>query len=292
MAPAVGVVPQAGRGGRRRCCGALAAGALLACWLPGWLHEVRAGDAFANALAATPSRSAGRKTTLVRASLIDFPNPFGRKGPELDEDGFADAELKKLDGELTGMNLLLTSSVFGFTDFKSVVELQATGSRWYGGMTSKEPGLWILSRGEPEAGERPEDIFLQLSQPMTDQYKDVFSLSSDSCYWKGRLTLKRSSKGKIEQVKVEGGLVTSLTQDGRSQIREGVFSAVDADYQTIMDTRKAAKEAIERALATPKAESTGFKTAARIAGIRRTSKPTDKMLKAAREDPTKLLEDD
>jgi hypothetical protein len=193
---------------------------------------------------------------------------------------------------LVGTNLLMTSSVFGFPDFGHLVELQDGGVlRWYGGLSSKEPGNWCLVRGDPKEGEREEDLFLELTQKLTDVYKEAFSVPSGSCNWRGKLELKEAAKGgQILQVRIEGGIVVSEKEGGSEFTREGVWTAADVDEEGVAAQRQKAREAVNRALMTPKAESTGFKTPARIAGIRRTSK---KMLaQPDDDDPAKLLTDD
>jgi hypothetical protein len=194
---------------------------------------------------------------------------------------------------LVGTNLLMTSSVFGFPDFGHLVELQDGGSlRWYGGLSSQEPGNWCLVRGDPKEGEREEDLFLELTHKLTDVYKEAFSVTSGSCFWRGKLELKEAAKGgQIQQVRIEGGIVVSQKEGSdKDFVREGVWTAADVDEEGIAAQRQKAREAVNRALMTPKAESTGFKTPARIAGIRRTSK---KMLAQPDEDdPSKLLTDD
>lgn len=222
----------------------------------------------------------------MRSGMI--PMPWGDNKPTPVVDPLVDdTELA-----LVGTNLLMTSSVFGFPDFGHLVELQEGGAlRWYGGFFSKEPGNWCLVRGDPKEGERKEDLFLELTQQLTDLYKEAFSVTSGGCYWRGKLELAKAAKsGQIEQVRIEGGIVVSKKEGAEDFTREGVWTAADVDEEGVAAQRQKARDAVNRALMTPKAESTGFKTPARIAGIRRIGK---KMLaQPDDEDPTKLLTDD
>jgi len=185
----------------------------------------------------------------------------------------------------------MKSSVFGFPDFQHLVELQDNGIlRWYGGMTSKEPGAWCVIRGDPNEGERSEDLFVELTQPLPDSYREAFVVTGKSCFWRGKLTMPGRAR-RAQKVRVDGGIVVSEVEEGAKLVREGVFTATEVDEDGIDAQRKKAREALERALMTPKAETTGFKTAARIAGIRKG--PKRKLLAGDdKEDPQKLLTDD
>lgn len=65
---------------------------------------------------------------------------------------------------------------------------------------------------------------------------------------------------------MEGGIIVSERDEGENLVREGIFSAQTASAKMIEETQRKAREAFQRALTTPKAESSGFKTPARIAG--------------------------
>eukprot|EP00441_Pelagodinium_beii_P022193 CAMPEP_0197681426 /NCGR_PEP_ID=MMETSP1338-20131121/94924_1 /TAXON_ID=43686 ORGANISM="Pelagodinium beii, Strain RCC1491" /NCGR_SAMPLE_ID=MMETSP1338 /ASSEMBLY_ACC=CAM_ASM_000754 /LENGTH=242 /DNA_ID=CAMNT_0043262769 /DNA_START=18 /DNA_END=746 /DNA_ORIENTATION=+ len=201
---------------------------------------------------------------------------------------------------LCNKTLRLNSAVFGFPEFESLVELIGNGSaRFYAGMISKGLGSWSVSPGKTDEYENPEDVYLDLVQPLPSTYKEEFVVPSDICYWRGRLCLTREELDnkalKIRKVKVDSGTVTAtypragisgqlidaalkvLPTDVGEKIeewddrivREGVFTAQLVGEKGIAQTVKKARDEFERALTTPRAESTGFKTPARIAGAKR-----------------------
>ena len=55
----------------------------------------------------------------------------------------------------------LTSSVYGFPDYESLLTLNDNGTvRFYAGMVSKELGAWSVIEGDPDEGEDPSDLYL------------------------------------------------------------------------------------------------------------------------------------
>lgn len=191
------------------------------------------------------------------------------------------------EAELIGRTLSLTSSVFGFPEFRSLVELRDDASvRWFGGMISKEPGKWCVVSGDPNEGEDPKDLYVQFSQPLTQKYIDAFNIQGEQCFWRGKLDIR--PRDDVVQVSIDGGVVCSEFQDGTKLVREGIFTGVTVDEEQAEDIRKRNREAFERALTTPKGETTGFKTPARIAGVQRKRKA---LPKGEKED-VDLLEDD
>eukprot|EP00445_Apocalathium_hangoei_P065103 CAMPEP_0204120844 /NCGR_PEP_ID=MMETSP0361-20130328/7875_1 /ASSEMBLY_ACC=CAM_ASM_000343 /TAXON_ID=268821 /ORGANISM="Scrippsiella Hangoei, Strain SHTV-5" /LENGTH=305 /DNA_ID=CAMNT_0051072093 /DNA_START=17 /DNA_END=934 /DNA_ORIENTATION=+ len=209
-----------------------------------------------------------------------------------DESSPVDVAEKKLLGSI----ICLTSSVFGFPNFKSLVQLNANGTDFqayfFGGMVSKGPGSWYVEEGNPKEGERPQDLYMLIKQPMTDRYKKAFSITSDNCIWRGKLDFGKAGlqKAKAEEAKVIGGIVVSWKDEKQEDlIREGVFSAAIVDEETALSVQRKSAAAYERALTTPKAESTGFKTPARIAGIEK--RRAGKLLPQGRDQDELLLED-
>uniref|UniRef100_A0A7S1S6X3 Uncharacterized protein n=1 Tax=Alexandrium catenella TaxID=2925 RepID=A0A7S1S6X3_ALECA len=191
--------------------------------------------------------------------------------------------------KLLGTTLKLTASIFGFPDFPALIDLTDDGRvRYYGGMVAKELGYWCVVEGNPEDGERPQDLYLEFTQPLTDRYIAAFTVPGGKCIWRGKLDIKGGSNDL--SVSVEGGIVVSERNEGKDLVREGVFRAVSVDAQAAEAVRAKSKEAFERALTTPKGESTGFKTPARIAGagIRRPRR----QLPGARDNDETDLEDD
>lgn len=190
--------------------------------------------------------------------------------------------------QLLGTKLSLTSSVFGFPDFRHLVQLRDDGSaRFYGGMVAREDGRWCVILGDPEAGERPDDLYVEFTQPLTDRYMNSFTVPGGVCFWRGKLEFSGSTN---QNVAVEGGVVVSEREEGTKLVREGVFTAVKVDDKGAAEVRSRAREAFERALTTPKSESTGFKTPARIAGIM--SKRQKALPQAAKQENDVDIEDD
>jgi len=216
-------------------------------------------------------------------------------GVEFDTDVTTD----RVELALSDKTLRLTSSVFGFPEFESLVELYGNGSaRFYGGMIAKDLGSWSVSPGKADEYENPEDVYLDMVQPMTDRYKEYFSVPGGLCFWRGRLALEKDQLEdktlKIRKVKVDSGAVTAyFPREGIAEtvkevilrvlprdlgekleawddriVREGVFTAKVVGPKGIAETVKKAREEFERALTTPRAESTGFKTPARISGAK------------------------
>lgn len=166
---------------------------------------------------------------------------------------------------LLNATFLMTSSVFGFPDFKSLIHLNDDGSvRFGGGMVSKEPGAWSVVEGDKNEGENPNDLFLEFTQPLLDNYKKSFNIEGATCFWRGKLDIEDLKRQKVTLL---GGIVVSEDQDKKNLIREGVFTAVTVAQEKALEVKQKAREAFERALVTKKMESTGFKTPARIAGI-------------------------
>eukprot|EP00913_Durusdinium_trenchii_P006897 g6488.t1 len=116
-------------------------------------------------------------------------------------------------------------------------------------MVSKELGAWSVIEGDPNEGEDPSDLYLEWTQPLTDAYKEAFTVPGGTAFWRGKLNF-RTTKSKKQKVFVEGGIIVSERE-------EGAFN---------METQRKAREAFARAVTTPKAETSGFKTPARIAG--------------------------
>lgn len=194
--------------------------------------------------------------------------------------------------KLIGTTLCLTSSVFGFPDFKSLVDLRRDGSVYfYGGMISKEPGRWSVIEGDPTDGESPDDLYLELVQPLTERYINIFTVPGGTCFWRAKLNFQVKGQGKVPlAVLLEGGLVVSEREEGKKLVREGIFTAVAVDEEAATEVQRKNAEAFERALTTPKVESTGFKTPARIAGIN-TRRP-QRQLGAGKQDEVDLEDDD
>eukprot|EP00933_Yihiella_yeosuensis_P060118 TRINITY_DN6210_c0_g4_i1.p1 TRINITY_DN6210_c0_g4~~TRINITY_DN6210_c0_g4_i1.p1 ORF type:complete len:308 (-),score=56.47 TRINITY_DN6210_c0_g4_i1:207-1130(-) len=200
--------------------------------------------------------------------------------------------IDRTEYELIGSTFRLTSSVFGFPDFQSLIDLNGNGTvTYYAGMVSKEPGGWCVVKGDPKENESPQDLFLELTQPLTKRYMDSFLVPGGTCFWRGKLTfVKRDGEKKVY---VEGGIVVSGRDEGKKMVREGVWTADTVGPAIAAGVRKRARQAFERAMTTPKAESTGFKTPARIAGAKG-ARPR-KLLKAPsrydEKDDLDLLED-
>eukprot|EP00439_Symbiodinium_sp_Y106_P037614 s3351_g4.t1 len=192
-----------------------------------------------------------------------LPRPAQRATmPEFDMNSVVD----RTEMQLCNTTLKLTSSVFGFPDYESLVTLNDDGTiLFFGGMVAKELGAWCVIEGDPNEGEDPNDLFIEFTQPLTDLYKEAFTVPGGTAFWRGRLSF-RTTKAKKQKVFVEGGIVVSEREEGTSLVREGIFSAESATKKMVEDTRQKAQAAFQRALSTPKAESTGFKTPARIAG--------------------------
>jgi len=168
--------------------------------------------------------------------------------------------------QLCNTTLKLTSSVFGFPDYESLVTLNDDGTiRFFAGMIAKELGAWCVIEGDPNEGEDPNDLYIEFTQPLTDAYKEAFTVPGGTAFWRGRLNF-RTTKAKRQKTFVEGGIVVSEREEGSKLVREGIFSAESATKKMIEETRQKAAEAFDRAVTTPKAETTGFKTPARIAG--------------------------
>lgn len=185
--------------------------------------------------------------------------------------------------ELMDRTVALSSSLFGFPDFPSLLTFNANGTvRFWGGMIAKELGKWEVVGGNPDIGEEPTDFYVQFIQPLTERYMLLFSVPGGTCYWRAKLTLTPE-----KDIKLEGGLVIS-ERDGTKRIREGIFTGVTTDEESAASIRAKSKEAMERALTTPKGESTGFKTPARIAGAQKKRR----LLPKGEKEDVDLIEDD
>mmetsp|Transcript_110322 Transcript_110322/g.329890 ORF Transcript_110322/g.329890 Transcript_110322/m.329890 type:complete len:287 (-) Transcript_110322:101-961(-) len=251
---------------------------LLVCLLglPG--HGAPAPHAWVGATRSAQAADAAQRRRHIRGAGALRPTEL-----KFDPNSAVDMTEKKL----LGTTLKLTSSIFGFPDFPSLVDLQEDGSvRFYAGMVSKEPGSWCVVEGNKDDGERPDDLYLEFTQPLTEKYVSSFTVPGGTCFWRGKLDFQ--GKEPRLKVAVEGGVVVSERDDGRNLVREGVFRAISVDAEAAGEVSKSNKEAFDRALLTPKGESTGFKTPARIAGagIRRPRR----QLKGASDDDE--IEDD
>mmetsp|Transcript_118944 Transcript_118944/g.237073 ORF Transcript_118944/g.237073 Transcript_118944/m.237073 type:complete len:321 (-) Transcript_118944:33-995(-) len=220
--------------------------------------------------------SAGHHTAL-RASDIQ---PAASTGLVFDPNSIVDMT----EQGLLNATFLLTSSVFGFPDFQSLIRLNDDGSvKFGGGMVSKEPGAWSVVEGDPEGGEKPTDLFLEFTQPLLDAYKKSFNIEGPTCFWRGKLDVKNLQR---QDVNLLGGVVVSEDKDKKNFIREGIFTATVVPQEKALEVKQKAREAFNRALVTPKTETTGFKTPARIAGIMSKKQRTDAL--PAGRDPDKL----
>jgi len=193
--------------------------------------------------------------------------------------------------DLLNTTLQLTSSVFGFPDFSSLLDLNDDGSvRFWGGMVARELGGWCVVQGVREEGENPDDLYIEFTQPLTERYKSSFTVPGGTCFWRGKLEIKDMKKRKVF---VQGGVIVSEREEGGGTVlvREGVFTATIVDREAALETQKKAREAFERALMTPKGESTGFKTPARIAGMN-VRRPRQALPGARDKDDEPDLEDD
>mmetsp|Transcript_31311 Transcript_31311/g.73012 ORF Transcript_31311/g.73012 Transcript_31311/m.73012 type:complete len:274 (-) Transcript_31311:96-917(-) len=174
--------------------------------------------------------------------------------------------------EIQGLTLCLKSAVFGFPEFESLICLEENGEvDFYGGMIAREPGNWCVEPGAA-VGEDAKACYLLFQQPLTDRYSKIFDVPSGKVLWKGRLNIDD------KQISVKDGFIVSETTDGKDLQREGTFEARLVNEVQAKEIRKKNKEAFERALTTPKGESTGFKTFAKIAqeGTRLALKPGSK----------------
>lgn len=171
----------------------------------------------------------------------------------------------RVKGELADSMVCLTSSIFGFPDFRSLIQLKSDGSvHFSAGMIAEEPGAWSIEAGERDEDEDPNDLYLKFTQPLTKKYAKVFSVPGGTCFWKAKLV---SSKD-LSEAKFEDGQVVSEQPGGNNLVREGTFVAAVADEELVAEVRAKSREAYEKAM-TAKGESTGFKTPARIAGVAR-----------------------
>ncbi|CAE7203263.1 unnamed protein product [Symbiodinium sp. KB8] len=87
-------------------------------------------------------------------------------------------------------------------------------------MVAKELGAWCVIEGDPNEGEDPNDLFIEFTQPLTDLYKEAFTVPGGTAFWRGRLSF-RTTKAKKQKVFVEGGIVVSEREEGTSLVREG-----------------------------------------------------------------------
>eukprot|EP00438_Fugacium_kawagutii_P003748 Skav233311 [mRNA] locus=scaffold3767:77329:80457:- [translate_table: standard] len=159
--------------------------------------------------------------------------------PEFDLNSIVD----RTEMQLCNTTFKLVSNVFGFPDYESLLTLHDNGTvRFYAGMVSKGLGAWSVIEGDPDEGEDPNDLFIEWTQPLTDAYKDAFIVPG------GRDLVNQS---RISVIWCGLGTVTCIT---------------NRDILCRTETKRKAREAFERALTTPKAETSGFKTPARIAG--------------------------
>merc|ERR1712039_236828 len=109
-----------------------------------------------------------------------------------------------------------------------------------------------------------------------------------TCFWRAKLAQGKGKKN-APKFSLEGGQVVSESEK-KELVSEGVFTADSVTEEIALDVQKRSAEAFERALTTPKAESTGFKTPARIAGIKKVR--SDRQLTAGKDELAGLLEDD
>lgn len=178
--------------------------------------------------------------------------------------GIEPGKQAKVKSALTDSMVCLTSSIFGFPDFRSLIELKSDGSvHFSGGMIAEEPGAWSIEAGQKDEEENPNDLYLKFTQPLTKRYAKIFSVPGGTCFWKAKVAPSKRGEAVFED-----GMVVSATSSGNDVIREGTFTAKVADEELVAEVRARAREAFEKAL-TAKGESTGFKTPARIAGVAR-----------------------
>eukprot|EP00931_Biecheleriopsis_adriatica_P006344 TRINITY_DN107758_c0_g1_i1.p1 TRINITY_DN107758_c0_g1~~TRINITY_DN107758_c0_g1_i1.p1 ORF type:complete len:292 (+),score=69.02 TRINITY_DN107758_c0_g1_i1:52-876(+) len=265
--------------GRRSPRRFAACGAALALWLCVSL-ELQSRLFIGGPAARVTQRPATEEVSLRSTEIVFDPNSL----------------IDRTELQLINTTFRLTSSVYGFPDFEHLLALNGDGTvRFYGGMVSKEPGAWSVIEGDKTEGEDPNDLYIEWTQPLTEKYQEAFDISSKTCFWRGKLNFKPTKSGNRRPY-VEGGIVVSEAQEGKKLVREGVFSAEAVGPKAIKETVQRAREAFERAMNTPKAESTGFKTPARIAGAKGTrgsSISRSRLLgvKAEEKEDLELLED-
>ncbi|CAK9001692.1 unnamed protein product [Durusdinium trenchii] len=130
--------------------------------------------------------------------------------PEFDLNSVVD----RTEMQLCDTTLKLVSSVFGFPDYESLLTLNSNGTaRFYAGMVSKELGAWSVIEGDPNEGEDPSDLYLEWTQPLTDAYKEAFTVPGGTAFWRGKLNF-RTTKSKKQKVFVEGGIIVSEREEG------------------------------------------------------------------------------
>lgn len=277
-----------------RCAGCLAVATVVAGLIAAG-PSARLG-AFAlsgRCLRVQGSRGAETRLQAENKPVLKFEAKWASRRKLEDYDPNSKVDMAELG--LLGTKLCLTSTLWGFPDFKSMIELKSNGNvTFYGGMTSKEDGLWNVLPGKPSNGESPLDLYLDFTQPLTDTYKELFLVEDKECLWRGKLEILGT--GSSRAVRVEGGVIltekTATDLMSKSGIvREGVFTAEEIGAEAIEEVLRKNKQAFERALNTPKAESTGFKTPARIAGVKRKSQLNLPAGKEDDEDEMPLLED-
>lgn len=180
----------------------------------------------------------------------------------------AEKMAEDVESELYDATFRLSSNIFGFPDFRSLVDLRSDGTaHFYAGMIAKEDGRWSVVNGDEEEGERLDDLYLQFTHPLPERYVSIFNVPGGTCFWRGRLDIKvGATKGKAKVV-VSKGFVVSEVDGGTALVREGTFSALVVTQKEADAVRLKSREAFERALTAPRGESTGFKTPARIAGM-------------------------
>lgn len=180
---------------------------------------------------------------------------------------FAAKKAEDTMDSLSGKVFSITSNVWGFVDFTSLIELKANQSAYFfGGMISEPMGVWTVVPGTESEGESEDDMYLQFTQPMNTLYSEAFDIQGGTAFWRCRVNIPQSGKGiflQNGQVCSEGkiGLETKL-------IKEGDFQGEIVSPKAARAIRTKQREAFERALLVLKQERTGFKTPLRLAGIK------------------------
>lgn len=106
---------------------------------------------------------------------------------------------------------------FGFKKRDCIISLAEDGTVTFrAGMISAGPGDWRVVAGDPDDGERPEDCFLEMTQPVTTLYKELYNVPGGIVYWRGKINEKDLS--------IEDGLAISETQLAKSLSPQAVVA--------------------------------------------------------------------
>ena len=100
------------------------------------------------------------------------------------------SSIEEYSQRLINADLRVQFDAFNVIGGEGLCTLQAGGSVAYSaGLVSEGPGNWRVAAADPDAGDEPGACMLELTQPLTSLYQELYEVEDGVVFWRGKLNL-------------------------------------------------------------------------------------------------------